>query len=126
MEGSMTNIDRAENIIYEAITGDGFLAPELSTRCAARTLAAAGLLMPDLPPVRVDDLDERPHVIITGALERHGARLRVDEHGKFHTVNVRSDPMTPAEARVRAYALLALAQHMESAPVDADNRKEEA
>lgn len=121
----MSNIDHAEKIIYEAITGDGFLAPELSARCAARALAAAGLLMPDLPPVHVNEFDERPHVIITGALERHGARLRVDERGKFHAINVRSDPMTPAEARVRAYALLALAQHMESVPVDADNQATE-
>lgn len=31
----------------------------------ARALAAAGLLAPDLPPVIVDDFDERPHVTIT-------------------------------------------------------------
>ena len=108
-----TNIDRAEGIIYEAITGDGFSAPELRTRHAARALAEAGLLAPELPPVIVDDLDERPHVIITGTHAEDKARLRVDEHGRFHAINAWSDPMNPAEARERAHALLALADHVE-------------
>lgn len=78
-----------------------------------QALANTGLLAPDLPPVRVGDLDGRPHVIIAGSLERHDARLRVDEDGRFRAVNAWSDPRNPAEARERAYALLALANHVE-------------
>ena len=107
-----TNIDRARALIERvaggiACDGDGdltFIADELH---------AAGLLAPDLPPVIVDDFDERPHVIISGAWPPEAAWLRVDEHGRFHAINGRSDPMNPAEARERAHALLALANHTE-------------
>lgn len=110
----ITNIDRAADVL-RAVRADRItLSPEAS----ARALAAAGLLAPDLPPVVVDDSDERPHVTITGAHKAYKARLRVDEHGVFRAVNAWTDPMNPAEARERAYALLALANHAEGGTDD--------
>lgn len=108
-----TNVDRAAKIIGRAMLAASFSAPERRPLMAADALAKAGLLAPDLPPVVVDDFDERPHVTITGTHPKDNARLRVDEHGVFHAVNAWSDPRNPAEARERAYALLALANHVE-------------
>lgn len=92
-----------------ADTGDRTHGPGAIVQALAKT----GLLAPDLPPVIVDDFDERPHVTITGTHEKDKARLRVNEHGVFHAINAWSDPMNPAEARERAYALLALSNHVE-------------
>lgn len=97
-----------------ADTGDRTHGPGAIVQALAKT----GLLAPDLPPVIVDDSDERPHVIITGTHEKDKARLRVNEHGVFHAINAWSDPMNPAEARERAYALLALTNHVEGGPMN--------
>ena len=107
----MTNTDRAAKVVYDTLSGKyGDFGHHEEV---ARALTDAGLLMPDLPPVRVDESDERPHVVISSAWPPHTARLRVDEHGKFHAINAWTNPTTPAEARERAYALLALADHAE-------------
>lgn len=117
-----TNLDRAEAILAaryqtDQMEGDG-AANCFDAAAAADALAKAGLLAPDLPPVVVDEFDERPHVTITGTHVQDDARLRVNEHGAFHAVNAWSDPMNPAEARERAYALLALANHVEGSTDD--------
>lgn len=117
----MTNIDRAEAIlaaryVTDQMEGDG--AANCFDAAAAQALADAGLLAPDLPPVVVDEFDERPHVTITGTHVQDDARLRVNEHGAFQAINAWSDPMNPAEARERAYALLALANHVEESTDD--------
>lgn len=107
----MTNTDRAAKVVYDTLSGKyGDFGHHEEV---ARALTDAGLLMPDLPPVHVNEFDEHPHVIITGTHAEDKARLRVDEHGRFHAINAWSDPMNPAEARERAYALLALADHVE-------------
>lgn len=113
-----TNVDRAAKIIGRAMLAASFSAPERRPLMAADALAKAGLLAPDLPPVTVDDFDDRPHVTITGARKGDKARLRVAEHGAFHAVDAWSDPRNPAEARERAYALLALADHVEGGTDD--------
>lgn len=109
----MTTTDRTVRVLRESLDRIwGYDAPDWADTIAY-DLHAAGLLAPDLPPVIVDDFDECPHVTITGTHAKDKARLRVNEHGAFHAINAWSDPMNPAEARERAYALLALANYSE-------------
>ena len=110
-----TNETRAAEVIAEVFRPLVKGYADALGRDLAVQLDKEGLLAPDLPTVTVDDLDERPHVTIPG---EHKARLRVNEHGVFHAVNAWSDPMNPAEARERAHALLALANHVEGDPDD--------
>ena len=122
-----TNEERATALIEAMIAHDAEILTAGPADTGDRThgpgaivqaLAEAGLLAPDLPPVIVDDFDERPHVTITGTHAQDRARLRVNKHGVFQAVNAWSDPMDPAEARERAYALLALANHAEGGTDD--------
>lgn len=136
------NIDRAENIIYEAITGDGFLTPELSTRCAARALSAAGLLAPDLPgpthrsgmgvagtdypmtggrfaSVHLRESDEYLWTMFNPGIVTliHNLGKRIDAKGRKWP-DTRDMDLTPDAAREIAYTLLAAANHAEGGPDD--------
>ena len=101
----MRNVDEASQIIAEAV-GDTML-----TDVAAKALADAGLLMPDLPePVEKFTTGDASWTLVGKA----AVDSWHDDGGPVVALRAgRGRYLTPAEARQLAYILLAAANHAE-------------
>lgn len=120
----MTTTDRAAEII------ERFLPPlpgslgAMQAEKTARALADAGLLMPGLPPVTVDELD-RPSATVGPASPAPGAggetrigRVVLDMDGRIFTTGVPNPYRSIGQARAHALAILAMCNHVEGTTDD--------
>lgn len=67
---------------------------------------------PKLPAV--SQYGGQPCVYITGCYTGIPGRVTIDEHGTYRTINAWSDPENADQARERAAAYLALANHQDA------------
>lgn len=114
--GDFTNIDRTAEIIADAFR-PALLGANGIGHDIARLLNDAGLLMPDLPPVTLDDFDRQSVTVgpasPEGARDTRTGRVLLEQDGRIFTTGVPAPYRSIDQARAHALAILSMCNHAE-------------